>query len=162
MTSYRAEPCEDELDALARQLGAHATPPLLLLLEGDLGAGKTRFTRAFVGGIEPDAEDWVSSPTWALCNEYPAAVPIRHLDLYRVDGEDDLESIGFRDLLEDAVVLVEWASRVPGLASIADVLVELEHLPDRSRRGLTLTLRSAAAQAALGEVASQLFGGGGA
>ena len=108
--------------ALGRALGAALVPGDVVGLEGELGAGKTRFVRGVCEGLGLDPAQ-VSSPTFVLMNEYAAPIDprtppramLRHVDAYRLRGEDDLESMGW-DCVADgaAVVIVEWASRIAG------------------------------------------------
>jgi tRNA threonylcarbamoyladenosine biosynthesis protein TsaE len=95
-------------------------------LEGNLGAGKTQFVRGMVKGLGGSGRG-VSSPTFVLLNVYERGrLAVYHLDAYRVSGADDLEAIGFTELLEQGgVVVVEWASRVRELlpANCVDVTI---------------------------------------
>ena len=88
--------------------------PRFVALEGDLGVGKTVFVRGFVSVLVPGAA--VRSPTFALVNEYrkkDTKIPVYHFDVYRINDEDDLYSIGFYDYLESkAVCLVEWSENI--------------------------------------------------
>lgn len=78
---------------------------------GDLGAGKTAFIRGAVLALIPDAP--VQSPTYTIVNEYTsAAYHICHCDMYRIESEDDLESIGFYDY-EDCIMMIEWSEKIP-------------------------------------------------
>jgi tRNA threonylcarbamoyladenosine biosynthesis protein TsaE len=104
-------------------------------LEGDLGAGKTQFVRGLVRGLGGN-ERTVSSPTFVLLNIYEGGkLTVYHLDAYRVSGEEDLEAIGFSELLEQGgVVVVEWASRVEGVLPEKVIRVGIEHLGESRRR----------------------------
>ena len=143
--SYRANPDSlAESEALARCLGASLLAPCVLALDGDLGAGKTTFTRGLVDGVQDGEGDFVASPTWAVCHAYETDPPVNHFDLYRLSGEDDLESVGFRDALEGAIVIVEWPGRVHSVAELVDLELRLRvtgefsrsvELMARSRRG---------------------------
>ena len=86
----------------------------VVALVGELGAGKTSFTRglALGAGVEPDD---VASPTFALVNEYAGRIAVAHADLYRLERERELDEIGWDDLIErrDAAVVIEWADRFP-------------------------------------------------
>lgn len=143
-TSDSPESTED----LAAELGALLSAPLVIALDGDLGAGKTAFTRGLVDGVFPGEGEFVSSPTWAVCNAYETDPPIHHYDLYRLSGEDDLESVGFRDSLEDAIVVVEWPTQVASVAALVDLEVQIR-LVDASTRSLTLAARTARGAACL-------------
>ena len=100
---------------------------------GDLGAGKTRFVRGLLRGLGGDVRA-VSSPTFVLLNVYDGGrLAVYHLDAYRV-GPDDLEAVGFAELLEQGgVVVVEWASRITELLPPGYVDVHLEAVGEESR-----------------------------
>lgn len=103
---------------LARRLGEAIErgeiERVLIGLSGELGAGKTAFTRAFVRAIDPVRSDRVCSPTYALAQIYEGEPLIRHLDLYRLGSREELEAIGWRDLyFGRGFTLVEWIERVP-------------------------------------------------
>ncbi|MCA9300300.1 MAG: tRNA (adenosine(37)-N6)-threonylcarbamoyltransferase complex ATPase subunit type 1 TsaE, partial [Phycisphaerales bacterium] len=96
----------------------------------------TCFSRGFVATLAPEVADWVASPTYALCNTYPGETTIHHLDLYRITSLDDLESVGFWDLLDDTVVLVEWSDRVPEVRDALDVIVTIGPGATRDARAI--------------------------
>ena len=103
----------EELGArLARAITADQALPRFIALYGDLGVGKTAFVRGFASVIAP--QSIVRSPTFALVNEYRARpLPLFHFDMYRIESEDDLESIGFYDYLDRGICLVEWSENIP-------------------------------------------------
>lgn len=105
----------------------------VITLSGELGAGKTTFSRGFIQNCGYSGA--VKSPTYTLIETYPGSVgEICHLDLYRLEDEEELEFIGFRDLLEaEVVMLIEWPERVVAMNDIATVSVELEHRDADSR-----------------------------
>ncbi|MBQ9806225.1 MAG: tRNA (adenosine(37)-N6)-threonylcarbamoyltransferase complex ATPase subunit type 1 TsaE [Clostridia bacterium] len=98
---------------LAAELEKDTSLPPFVALYGDLGVGKTAFVRGFVSEIAPAAT--VRSPTFALVNEYKAKPrALFHFDMYRIDSEDDLDSIGFYDYLDrSGICLVEWSEKIP-------------------------------------------------
>ena len=98
---------------LAEELEKDRSLPPFVALYGDLGVGKTAFVRGFVSAISPSAT--VRSPTFALVNEYRAKPrTLFHFDMYRIDSEDDLDSIGFYDYLDRlGICLVEWSEKIP-------------------------------------------------
>lgn len=102
---------EQETSALGRALGAHAGDGTILLLSGDLGAGKTAFVRGLAEGLGIDPGE-VSSPTFALIHEYRGGrLPLHHVDLYRLTpGEAD--DLGLDDLTLDGVTAIEWPDRL--------------------------------------------------
>ena len=99
---------------LANMILEDPKAPRFVALEGDLGVGKTVFVRGFVSVLVPGAA--VRSPTFALVNEYrkkDTKIPVYHFDVYRINDEDDLYSIGFYDYFESkAVCLVEWSENI--------------------------------------------------
>ena len=108
-------------------------------LEGELGAGKTAFTRGFVKTLAPEAEVLVASPTYAICHTYRTEPALHHLVLYRVSDEDDLESTGFRDLIERSVMLIEWPSCVKSVRELLHYRVDIEHGRTEDERTLTFS-----------------------
>ena len=85
-----------------------------IALFGDLGAGKTAFTRGFVSVLSPDSR--VKSPTFTIVNEYVSGpVPVFHFDLYRISGPDELEDVGYYEYLDRGICIVEWSERLEGL-----------------------------------------------
>ena len=97
---------------LANAMLADPSLPRFVALYGDLGVGKTAFVRGFASVITPTA--LVRSPTFALVNEYRAKPHVLfHFDMYRIESEDDLDSIGFYDYLDRGICLVEWSERIP-------------------------------------------------
>lgn len=102
-----------ETHALAKKIGAALRPGTCVAFFGGLGAGKTTFTRGLAEGL--GLPDLVSSPTFALVNEYHAAgcIPVYHFDMYRVTSPEALETTGFWDYpLEDSVFVIEWAENI--------------------------------------------------
>ncbi|HND34317.1 MAG TPA: tRNA (adenosine(37)-N6)-threonylcarbamoyltransferase complex ATPase subunit type 1 TsaE [Myxococcota bacterium] len=109
MRSYSsANPSETR--ALGQRLAEKLRPGHLILLHGDLGAGKTCFTQGIAAGLGVDGP--VQSPTFILIAEYPAArVPLRHVDLYRLERTEEILALGLEERLDDGVWVVEWAER---------------------------------------------------
>lgn len=109
-----------------------------IALHGDLGAGKTQFTRGLVTALGGDARE-VSSPTYVLLHVYKtASLTVYHLDAYRVHGADDFAQIGFEELLDQGgVVVVEWASRVRELIPRVHIDVTIE-ATDQTERAISI------------------------
>jgi tRNA threonylcarbamoyladenosine biosynthesis protein TsaE len=117
---------EPELADWGMRLGRQINPPLVITLDGDLGAGKTTLARAICAGY--GVKDEVTSPTFALVHVYDAPrSPVHHVDLYRLDGPRDLQNLGWDDLVQsDALLLIEWPDR-------AGALLPADHLPIQLR-----------------------------
>ncbi len=100
---------------------------------GDLGAGKTAFTTGLVKGLGIEAD--VSSPTFAICNEYKGNdKTLYHFDMYRIDGWDDLYSTGFFDYLEtEAYIAAEWSENIFGALPDDAVIVDISKISDNER-----------------------------
>ncbi len=118
----------EETDALGDALAAAlAGDGAVIALRGELGAGKTSLVRAVLKGL--GYEGRVPSPTYTLLESYePAGRSVRHLDLYRLSDPDELEFLGFRDLIEpDHVIFIEWPERGGDLLPRPDLAVKLEY-----------------------------------
>jgi len=116
-----------ETRAFGRALGRELAPGDVLLLDGDLGAGKTTLTQAIGEGLEVPQDFAVTSPTYALLHEYPGRCPLYHFDLYRLQGEDDIEGAGLLEYLgaRDGVSVVEWAARLGTLTPPGALVLRL-------------------------------------
>jgi tRNA threonylcarbamoyladenosine biosynthesis protein TsaE len=128
---------ESELRHWGRELGASITPPLVVSLSGELGAGKTTLAQSISEGF--GVSEPVTSPTYALVHRYHAEKsPVYHIDLYRLEREAQLENIGWNDILaERALVIVEWPERAGDLMPADHLHIDLEYpAGDPSRRVL--------------------------
>ena len=117
--------CESEqaTTSLAANLARSLEPGAVVLLEGELGAGKTTFVRGLAIGLGAP-EDEVSSPTFTLVQEYRGRMPFLHADLYRLSGAD-ADDLGLEELGQDGVVAIEWAAKlVRKPAGAVEVLIE--------------------------------------
>jgi len=126
----------DETIALGRALAAEWTPPLTALLRGDLGAGKTTLVKGVAEGFAAASADDVTSPTFTLVHEYrgPRAT-LYHVDLYRVDTERELETLGLDDLAGPGTIfLIEWGEKFPRLARERDVEISIARTGENERR----------------------------
>ena len=125
----------DETMAWGREIGTHIKPPLLLLLSGELGAGKTTLTKGIVAGTGAAREEEVTSPTFTLVHCYHNGVRVYHVDLYRVKDFHDFETLGIDDVFaEPAVLIVEWAEKMDFRTHWPQLRVHLEHVDEESRR----------------------------
>ena len=125
----------EETVAIGRELARRLTPPRLVLLCGDLGAGKTTLSKGIISGLGAATEEDVTSPTFTLVHVFHNHSKVYHVDLYRVEQFRDLETLGIEDVLsESAIVIIEWAERFSLINDWPRVLVRLEHLEGDARR----------------------------
>lgn len=124
---------EEETAAVGRGLAATLSAGDVLLLYGDLGAGKTAFVRGLAEGLGV-SRDEVSSPTFTLIQEYRGGrLPLFHVDLYRIDDPREFDELGLDEIAEDGVLAVEWAERLPRPPHHA-VRVSIAHAGETARR----------------------------
>jgi tRNA threonylcarbamoyladenosine biosynthesis protein TsaE len=125
-----------ETTALGRTLAAQLAPPKLVVLTGELGAGKTTLIKGIAEGCHAAQQDDVTSPTFTLVHEYRGqSVNVYHVDLYRVDTQRELETLGLDDLMDDqSVMLIEWGEKFPRFQRDCDVNIRIERLSDTDRR----------------------------
>lgn len=125
----------EETIQLGRDLGARLKPPVLVLLSGELGAGKTTLTKGIVSGTGAVGEDEVTSPTFTLVHKYGSGARVYHVDLYRIGDSHDLETLGLEDVLsEPGVVLVEWSERLSLRTDWPVIRINLEHVAEDTRK----------------------------
>ena len=139
-----------ETIAVGRKLAAMLAPPQFLILRGDLGAGKTTLVKGIADALDAAETDEVTSPTFTLIHEYEGTresggkrtpVKLYHLDLYRLDSERQLESLGLEDLqTEDSIVLVEWGEKFPSVVKRSQGEIVMETTGGDARR-ITLRLK---------------------
>ena len=125
---------------LAEIMLADASLPRFVALRGDLGAGKTEFSRGFASVASPGST--VKSPTYALVNEYKKGkIPVFHFDIYRLADEDDLYSTGYFDYLERGICLVEWFENIPECLPDEYFEVIIDKINDGVARRISVYLR---------------------
>jgi tRNA threonylcarbamoyladenosine biosynthesis protein TsaE len=132
LTTHSAE----ETITLGRSLAELLHPPKLVLLRGDLGAGKTTLVKGIAEGFQAAREEDVTSPTFTLVHEYRGRrANLYHIDLYRVDTPRELETLGLDDLFApDSILLIEWGEKFPRFERDCDVEISLERVDEGSRR----------------------------
>lgn len=122
---------------LGRELAARLRPPVLVLLEGELGAGKTTLAKGIISGLGAAREEDVTSPTFTLVHVFRNAatgLKVFHIDLYRIGDAQDLATLGLEDVFaEPAVVIVEWPDRLKLRSDWPVLRVRLAHGGDDQR-----------------------------
>lgn len=118
-----------------RELAKKLTAPVVVLLTGDLGSGKTTLTKGIVAGLGAASEDEVTSPTFTLVHVYGKAAKVYHADLYRIESFHDFETLGLEDVFaKPAIVILEWSERFPLQLPWPQVRLRLEHRGGDARR----------------------------
>jgi len=123
---------EKDTFEFGKRLAEAAKPGEVYLLDGDLGVGKTVFTKGFGKGLGIDTP--ISSPTFTILKEYDEGrIPMYHFDVYRVGSEDEMEEIGFFDKIDsgDGVTLIEWAKLIPGIIPENAIQIVIEKKPEK-------------------------------
>ena len=135
LREFTTRSAEETID-LGRQLAQELAPPRLVLLRGELGAGKTTLVKGIAEGFQAASQEDVTSPTFTLVHEYrgPEA-SVFHIDLYRIDTERELETLGLDDLFGDRnLLLIEWGEKFPRFVRERDVEISIERIADQERR----------------------------
>lgn len=118
-----------ETSELGEKLGRLIQGGIAISLTGDLGAGKTTFVQGLAKGLGVPDSFYVTSPTYTIINEYPGRVDLCHMDLYRLGSSDELEYIGFDEIVDsDRVIIIEWPDIIePGLISFdLDIVLAID------------------------------------
>ena len=120
-------PREKDLEVFANKFAAHIQVPLVIWLQGDLGAGKTTFARGLIQALGYKGR--VKSPTYGLLEQYLlTSIQVLHMDLYRISDPGELEFLGLEDLLdESSILLVEWPDRGEGWLPPADFIFKFDY-----------------------------------
>ncbi|HEY0702860.1 MAG TPA: tRNA (adenosine(37)-N6)-threonylcarbamoyltransferase complex ATPase subunit type 1 TsaE [Candidatus Acidoferrales bacterium] len=136
----------EETISIGREIGAALKAPVLVLLTGELGAGKTTLTKGIVSGAGATREEEITSPTFTLIHKYVGpskagdAASIYHIDLYRIEDAQDLATLGLDDIFDErAIVIVEWPDRMNAPAKWPIIQIGLEHVSEEVRN---ITVRS--------------------
>jgi len=118
-----------------REIGARLKPPVLILLSGDLGAGKTTLAKGIASGLGAAEEEEVTSPTFTLMHKYDGRTRVYHVDLYRIADPHDFETLGLEDVFdEQAVVIVEWPEKLALRTEWPMLRIHLQHVSEDERR----------------------------
>jgi tRNA threonylcarbamoyladenosine biosynthesis protein TsaE len=126
----------DETIDFGRRLATQLAPPKLVLLRGDLGAGKTTLAKGIAEGFQAASQEDVTSPTFTLIHEYRGpGVNVFHIDLYRIDTQRELDTLGIDDLFDDSnVILIEWGEKFPRFERERDMEIRFERLGENERK----------------------------
>jgi tRNA threonylcarbamoyladenosine biosynthesis protein TsaE len=127
----------EETIAFGRDLAKQLAPPKLILLRGDLGAGKTTMVKGIAAAFAAAEQEDVTSPTFTLIHEYRGPeVTVYHIDLYRIETERELATLGIDELLRDerSLVVIEWGEKFPRFVRQRDVEVAIERLGENDRK----------------------------
>jgi tRNA threonylcarbamoyladenosine biosynthesis protein TsaE len=144
-TTWETSSADDTI-RVGREIAAALNLPKVLILRGGLGAGKTTLVKGIAEALDAADADEVTSPTFTLLHEYEgeregAPVPLYHLDVYRLESERQLETVGWEELAgENSLVLIEWGEKFPVLVERADGEIVLESKDSESRK-ITLRLK---------------------
>lgn len=134
-----------ETENLGNKLGSILGKGSFVALHGELGSGKTCFTRGLVSAAAPESLHLVASPTFAIMNTYPGHTPVYHFDFYRLSGEDDIYELGFEEYLQgDGICVAEWSERLGNLLPGESINIYIEHTGEDVRQ---LTLKAVGAGA---------------
>ena len=120
--------------AFGRLLGQTAQPGDVICLDGDLGAGKTTLTQAIAQGLEVPADEYVTSPSFAILHEYQGRIPLYHMDFYRLTDAADIQDLGLDEyLFLSGLAVLEWCERAGDLVPATRLKITMTTLPDESR-----------------------------
>jgi len=131
----------DETVAFGRTLAAQLRPPKLVLLRGELGAGKTTLVKGIAEALDAAAADDVTSPTFTLVHEYRGPrITVLHVDLYRIETERELDTLGLEDYYNDrdTLLLIEWGEKFPRFAQGRDLEIAITRLGEDDRQIMVL------------------------
>lgn len=126
----------EETENFAYELAKHVAPPRVICLIGNLGAGKTAFTRGFSRyfGIEKG----IASPTFTILLRYSGSVEINHYDLYRAEDYDELCDIGFEDQIDEGISLIEWPDKFMDYLPEDKITVRIDYTENENEREITV------------------------
>jgi tRNA threonylcarbamoyladenosine biosynthesis protein TsaE len=126
----------EETVAFGRKLATELSPPLIVLLRGDLGTGKTTLAKGIAEGFQAARAEDVTSPTFTLVHEYRGPqTTLYHIDLYRIETERELDTLGLDDLLApDCILLIEWGEKFSRFKRYKNMEITLERVGETDRR----------------------------
>lgn len=117
---------EEQTKDIGYKLGQLVTPKSVICLIGDLGAGKTTMTQSLAKSLEVD--DYITSPTFTIVNEYEGRIPLYHFDVYRIGSSDEMYDIGFDEYIDgDGVCIIEWANLIEDILPNEYLYIEMNY-----------------------------------
>ena len=117
---------ENKTKEIGYKLGKLLTPGSVICLIGDLGAGKTTMTQSLAKSLEVD--DYITSPTFTIVNEYEGRMPLYHFDVYRIGSSDEMYDIGYEDYINgEGVCIIEWANLIEDILPDEYLYIELKY-----------------------------------
>ncbi|NEZ46780.1 tRNA (adenosine(37)-N6)-threonylcarbamoyltransferase complex ATPase subunit type 1 TsaE [Clostridium niameyense] len=132
----------DSLDKtlkLGEIIGNHCNPGDIICLNGDLGAGKTHFTKGIAKGL--NINDNITSPTFNIVNEYKGRLKLYHFDVYRISDIDEIEAIGFDEyIFSDAVSIIEWSYYIEELIPKDNLDINITKMPNKGENFRKITI----------------------
>ena len=129
---------ESETYEFAKGIAKHLNPSAIVLLDGNMGMGKSVFARGIIHGLGYEGK--VTSPTFTLMNEYPTDPPVYHFDMYRLESPEQLYGIGYEEYVySDGIALIEWAEKMEELYPDKFITVRIEELKENERQITVLT-----------------------
>ncbi len=124
-----------ETRKLGEQLGQYLEEGSVFALYGDLGSGKTAFVQGLAKGLGVPDDQYVTSPTFTLINEYQGRLRLFHIDLYRLNDFSEMEDLGFDEILKsDSVVAIEWSEKLPENFVSGYIKIKFDAIDDTSRK----------------------------
>ena len=120
---------------LGQFIGEMLKPSCLIGLCGELGTGKTHIIKGLARGLGVDDRYYVTSPSFTIINEYPGRIPLNHFDLYRLEGTDQIEELGYEEYFYgEGVTVIEWAEKILPLLPENRLMVEITHQGENRRK----------------------------
>ena len=127
--------CPEETTQLGEFIGGVLKPGSIIGLSGELGTGKTHLIKGLARGLGVDERYYVTSPSFTIINEYPGRIQLNHFDLYRLEGMEQLEELGYEEYFySEAVTVIEWAEKVLPLLPENRLMVEITYLGENRRK----------------------------
>lgn len=146
----------EQTETFGKVLGKVAEPGDVITLEGPLGAGKTALTQAIARGLGVSPHIYVTSPTFSLLHEYLGRIPLYHMDLYRLSGVDEIESLGFAEYFySNGLTVIEWPERLENLMPTERLHIELA-ISGEAARTANLTAHGDLWQKKLADIVSMV------